>query len=493
MTPGEKSEIQSSRRMIDMTVAAVLGLGVFCLWAPTLGIRFYQDDYWSLFLSQNPYLGLIPAAIPWDHVWRPLGQFAPFFVIRRFFGLNPFVFHLTNLSIHLLNGFLVYRLALSMMERREFALVTTIFYTLNSVHTRMMQWAVGIESLLSATWYLLAFSMYLRFRQHASRSAYWLSLGAFTGSLLTKEWSISLVPLLLWYELVCDPSRGRLGQRAKWKTIMGSMAGYCIVLFTYVPVRMFLLTFPSTGQYALNLIGPLAVSNLAEYLRFAVLATSEIGPSLRPMLVGSVVTLLIFMLFLSWMLRLQLVVFGLGWFVITLIPVLFIPRLQPYYLVIPLVGFAITISALAKVTVQILPFGSMKRWAPLLLASLLSSAMLIITAKEVRTQQEALWLTKPQRFVDCTLAYLSNRWPSLPAHSLLFFLGLRPEEYLFLAFGSSVNVVYNDNTIRTAFIPSRYYLPFVNTKATPSPLDKNIVDRETLNAFCKNKPSLRLQ
>ncbi len=491
----EKSKHQPSLWMIDVGVAAALALFVFCMWNPTLGIRFYQDDYWSLFLAQNPSLGLIPGAIPWAQDWRPLGAFAPFYIIRRLFGLNPYVFHLTNLLIHLLNGVLVYRLSLLLMGTREFALVAAIFYSLHLAHTRSMQWAAGIDCFLSTAWYLLAFSTYVQFRKNGHRWAYWASLIAFAAALLTKEWSVSFVAVALWYELVSGPASRRFRSRAQWKTAGVSIAGHCMLLFIYLGIRIALFTFPREGQYALHLSASLMMRNLAEYLRFAVFPVSAFESPLTPTLAGTLVALFLLMLVFSCIFRRQVMSFGLGWFVIALSPVLFISRLEPYFLAIPLAGFAIAVGALAKITVQLLPFDAIKRWAALVLAGMLVGTMLIAGAKEVRIQQEALWLVRPQRFADCTLAYLSSRWPSLAPNSLLFFRNFNAEEHYILGFGSAVNVYYNDNTIRTAFISrdNDNYSSLVNTLATPSLLEDKIVHREAVTAFCENTSSLRLQ
>ena len=492
MSLWEKSRSQHSLTMIDVGVCAALALSVFYEWWPTLGTRFYQDDYWSLFLAQNPALGLIPGAIPWAQDWRPLGAFAPFYLMRSAFGLNPFALHLTNMLVHLLSGLLVYRLALAMIGAREFALVTTIFYSLHLAHTRSMQWAAGIDNFLSAVWFLLAFSMYVQFRQHGRRWAYWGSLIAFAVSLLTKEWSVSLVPVLLYYEFLCAPAHLRLRPRAAWNTVGLPIVGYCVLLFTYLAVRILRFVLPSEGVYGLRLSASLALSNLAEYLRFAVFPTSVFGPALGAMLAGVFVVAFLLLLLLSLIYRWRLVSFGLGWFVITLSPVLFISRLEPYFLAIPLVGFAIAVGELAKITVHLLPFAAIQRWTAVVLAGVLFGTMLITGAKEVRIQQEAPWLVRPQRFADCTLAYVSSRWPSLPPNSLLFFQNFNAEEAYILGFGSAVNVHYNDTTIRTSFIPqNEIYSPFVNVEAKPSHQNDKIVRRDVLAAFCENTPWLR--
>lgn len=494
MSSEEKASIPLSPWIIDVGVAVMLGLAILYVWGPTLGIRFYQDDYWVLFLTQNPYLGLAPGAIPWAFYWRPLGLFVPFYVMRRLFGLDPFVFHVANLSIHLLNGVLVYRLGLVMMKMRTFALVAAIFYSLHLAHTRAFQWAVGMESLLSATWFLLAFRLYLRFRQEGHRWAYWASLIAFTAALLTKEWSVSFVPVLLWYELVCNPSSRSIRQWAQWKSVGIPLAGYCVPLSAYLAIRMSLYSFSSEGQYALIFGKTLALRNLAQHLDRAIFPAAASGFSLQPTVAGLLAASLLCMLLLSWTFRWRLMTFGLGWFVLTLSPVLFISRLESYFLVIPLVGLAMTVGAICERTVQILPLDSIRRRAPILLASILFGTMLLSAAKEVRIQQEAPWMVKPQRFVDCTLAYVSNRWPSLPAHSVLFFRDLHIDEPIYLGKGSAINVYYNDNTIRTSFMPHPGFRNLlVNTTATPSPLDDKIIHREALAAFCENSPLLRLQ
>jgi len=56
-------------------------------------------------------------------------------------------------------------------------------------------------------------------------------------------------------------------------------------------------------------------------------------------------------------------------------------------------------------------------------------------------------------------------------------------------------VHYNDNTIRSAFIPhdKASYSPFVNVIAMPSPLEQKIVDRTALAVFCPQTLALGLE
>jgi len=489
--------IRPSPLFIDLGVAVTLGLSILYVWGPTLGIRFYQDDYWHLFLTQNPYLGLVPGAIPWEPHWRPLGQFVPFYVSRRLFGLDPFILHLANLSIHLVNGVLVYRLGLMMMMRmRTYALVAAIFYSLHLAHTRSFQGAF-IENLLSATLYLLALCFYLRFRQDRQRWAYWVSVATFTAALLTKEWSVTFVLILFWYEVACNSSSGSIRSWRHWKSIGIRLAGYCLPLSAYLGIRMSLYSFSSLeGQYGLIFGETLPLRNLAQYLIWTVFPAAASGISLDPMVAGLLAASLFWIILVSWGLRWELVTLGLGWFVITLGPVLFISRIESYVLVIPLVGFAIAVGAICKLAVQILPRDSIRRWTAVLFAIVLFGAMLIPAAREVRIQQEETsWLVNAQRFVDCTLAYVSHRWPSPPAHSIFFFLDLHTQDVYSLGLGSAINVYYNDNTLRTSFIPQPRgtYSPFVNIIATPSPLEDKIVSREMLAAFCDTTPTLRIR
>ena len=381
--------IRPSPWIIDVGVAGTLGLSILYVWGPTLEIRFYQDDYWILFLTHNPYLGLVPGAIPWAHEWRPLGSFVPFYVIRRLFGLQPLIFHLANLSIHLLNGVLVYRLCLVMMKMRTFALVAAIFYSLHLAHTRAFQWTVGIDGLLSATWFLLAFWLYLHFRQEGHRWAYWASLTAFTAGALTKEWSVTLPLILLWYEVACDPAPPSTRQWAQWKSVGMRLAGYCVPLAAYLAICMSFFSFSFEGQYKLTFSAKLALGNLARYLRWAIFPAAASGFSLDSMVAGLLAVGVFSMLLLFWTLRWKLMTFGLGWFALALGPVLFISRRESYFLVIRLVGLAITVAAICKKTIQVLSLGPKRQWAAILLAGVLFATMLLPAAKEVRIQQEA--------------------------------------------------------------------------------------------------------
>lgn len=481
---------ESSRRLpawlIDCAFALALGLSVFYLWWPTLETRFYQDDYWILFLTQNPLLGVVPS--PGDPDWRPLGAFAPFYLLRWLFGLNPFAFHLANVLVHLLSGLVVYRLASAMMGARDWAIVAAIFYSLHWAHTRSMQWAAGIDNFLSAAWYLLAFLTYIRFRETRRRGAYWCSLLFFAAALLTKEWSVTLVPIMLWYELTAQPPSSRPRPTEQWKTLAIPWAGYGVLLFAYLSVRTLLFALPKEGQYALTLSTALALNNLAEYVRASVSSVAD--PPLTTMQAAMVLATLVFTLVASWILHWRLVILGLGWFVVTLSPILLISRRSSYFLAIPLVGMAIALASLVREAVQLLPVAAITRRASLVLGGLLLGGMLGSGAPEVRAQQAAQWLVRPQRLAECTLSYIASHWPSLPPHSVLYFRGFAAEEPYFLAFGTAINVHYNDNTIRSSFSPADTGSegPIPGARVDPPPLGAKVVPRDEV-ASCERLSS----
>ena len=81
---------------------------VFLFYQPSLFYYFISDDFISLSFKKN-YLDLIKID-PLNNHYTPVNGIINFFLYKMF-GVNPFPFHLFTIGIHLLNIYLVYRLA----------------------------------------------------------------------------------------------------------------------------------------------------------------------------------------------------------------------------------------------------------------------------------------------------------------------------------------------------------------------------------------------
>jgi protein O-mannosyl-transferase len=115
----------------------------------------------------------------------------------RLAGLNPFVYHLTNLVLHVLNTCLVFRLAMMLSGRMEVAFLTALLFGVHPMHVESVAWISERKDVLYAFFFLASLVYYVRYAKEGLRPKYLLiSLLLFIPSLLSKGQAVSLAVLL---------------------------------------------------------------------------------------------------------------------------------------------------------------------------------------------------------------------------------------------------------------------------------------------------------
>src|SRR5437868_962594 len=71
-------------------------------------------------------------------------------------GLNPMGYHLLNLLLHALNGYLIYRLALHYTKREMLSLATALLFVAHPIHTEAVSQIAGRTELLACSLALLS-------------------------------------------------------------------------------------------------------------------------------------------------------------------------------------------------------------------------------------------------------------------------------------------------------------------------------------------------
>jgi tetratricopeptide (TPR) repeat protein len=115
-----------------------------------------------------------------------------------FFGFNPFVYHLNNLLLHVLNSVLVFSIILMLGGNLMTALVTALLFGIHPTRVESVAWIMERKDVLYTLFFLGAMIFYLRKNLAVSLWLFFLSL-------LSKAMAISL-PFVL---LLCDYLQGR--------------------------------------------------------------------------------------------------------------------------------------------------------------------------------------------------------------------------------------------------------------------------------------------
>jgi protein O-mannosyl-transferase len=235
------SRIKHDERSAPVRPLLLFVLLAFIAYYSILNSYFLSDDF--------AQIGKVLEG-DWSLAWgrEHGGFFRPLFILSyivdaRLWGARPTGYHLTNVLLHGLNSFLVYRLTLSLLRPQKLtdgggqgiALVAGLLFLLHPSHTEAVSWISGRADLLAALFCLaalLACSHYLEKR----RALYLLlSLFSFALALLSKESAASL-PLILfalsfYFEAMTRPGKDAFLQALK------TCALFFPLLFIFILVR----------------------------------------------------------------------------------------------------------------------------------------------------------------------------------------------------------------------------------------------------------------
>ena len=124
-----------------------------------------------------------------------------FWAERQLWGLNPLPFHLVNVLLHGINGILVYFLLRRL--RIPAAWLAATLWTLHPVNVESVAWVTELKNTQSGVFFFCALLCFLRFEAHQRRRWYALALLCGAAALLSKPSTVVLPVVLLlcaWWE-----------------------------------------------------------------------------------------------------------------------------------------------------------------------------------------------------------------------------------------------------------------------------------------------------
>ncbi len=134
---------------------------------------------------------------PLSGMYTPLAYIS-FAIDYKLGGLDPRIYHLVNLILHLLNISLVYFIAGRFARGKEIAGVVALLFAIHPMNVGAVAWVSGRSTLLFSSFYLAAFYSYLLYLDHKFRNRYLVyALILFILSLLSKSAAVTLPVLLL--------------------------------------------------------------------------------------------------------------------------------------------------------------------------------------------------------------------------------------------------------------------------------------------------------
>ncbi len=264
------------------------GLGLLAIvtlvaFAPALAAGFTNfDDH--LYVVNNPLI----RGLDGTHLWamftdRGLAHYQPlvwlsYAIEYRLVGMAPWLYHLTNIVLHIVNALLVWRLFVLLGLRPWGALIGAAVFAVHPLRVESVAWVTERKDVLFAVFYLVALTEYLRCMSGTNASALlvpavdrhqefetadqsvWdrrltVALGAFVLALLAKAGAVTLPVVLLMAELWLPG--GDL--RRHWRRL---------VPFFAIGGGVALLAISNAAPYAGTLEGPARLAVVAFGLLF---------------------------------------------------------------------------------------------------------------------------------------------------------------------------------------------------------------------------------
>lgn len=376
---------------------------------------FHYDD--APAILDNPHLdGWQTFAGHLDHMVRPV-LYATFLLDRSLYGTNPAGYHLLNLLLHLGSGLFVYLILTQVMaEKATFVpFWAALLFLIHPIATETVTYISGRTSGLMAFFYLSALYLYIKASTDGEAGKHerlYLS-GAILSLILSlgsKETAMTFPLVLLLWDVMIRKLTGPSLRSA----ILSRHLPFWIVLLVSAGWAFSHPRYTALAQFSFN-IRPFW-DNLLSELHAATCALSlfftpwnqnfDHDLPVFHSLIQWPLPLDLFLLFgiavaaLFSARRIPLVAFGLGWFLIQLLPTSLIPRndlLSERNLYLPSVGLLLAIVALSSRFKQwittILPRPRLIRFGSMSLATALVFALCLFTYQrnQLYHDQISLW------------------------------------------------------------------------------------------------------
>jgi tetratricopeptide (TPR) repeat protein len=120
----------------------------------------------------------------------------------KFYGLNPLLYHLWNVLLHLLNTWLVFKLTEKLSGKKITAVIVSLLFAIHPMHVESVAWISERKDVLYTSFYLLSLLFYLRYLDSGKKIKNYLStVLLFICSLLSKPAAVTLPVLLILIDL----------------------------------------------------------------------------------------------------------------------------------------------------------------------------------------------------------------------------------------------------------------------------------------------------
>lgn len=291
----KKSLIQRLDSQDWKYLGAALAL-TFIVFIPALTNDFVNwDDDYNLANNTNT------ALLTWDNILKifsepVIGNYNPlpiltFAIERSIFGLDPTIYHVNNVLLHLVNVFFIYRIFRSLDLNYLTAGLGALLYGIHPMRVESVAWVTERKDVLFGAFFLAALWFYIQYvKTGYIKKYFYAALGLFFIALFAKIQAVSLpLTMLLVDYYYRRPLKIKLIIE-KWAFFLLSLAiGLLGIYFlkdqgsindttTYTFVQRLFIGGYSLGVYIAKFVFPYTMSPLYPYPAVIPLVVKLIAP-----------------------------------------------------------------------------------------------------------------------------------------------------------------------------------------------------------------------
>ncbi|MEX2028600.1 MAG: hypothetical protein WD988_03850 [Candidatus Curtissbacteria bacterium] len=411
----------------DFFIFLFLVVGATVVFSKSFFNFFAQDDFILISqFSQNAFLDNIKNVFDYPGVthWRPVHNIY-FFLAGTLFGKNYFFYHLLTLILHIVSGFLIFKVVEKVSLSQKAAVSSAFLYTLSYNHFTSLFWISGGATIIGFTFLIASFYSYLCRRNV-------LSLFFFIVSILASEAMVVGVLIFFAWELLA-------GKRSRMPK---SLALLIAISLVFSAMRLIFLNPGKVSEsYSIQL--PLSDLSAVKYYVLRVLGFMEGGGmGIVNLGTGTFLTAALLSFTLRYrQIRTRTLIFALVTVFAGLFPFVLIPaHLSAHYVNISLFGFS---------TAAGIIIGRMNN----VVAAFVLGLFFVVNLLAVSTLNGNHWTTQRASLAGAYISRLESQ--NLPISSKIVFednsLSTSKEAYIVLGTGEAIKFWFPDKNYNTCF------------------------------------------
>ncbi len=410
--------------------------------------------YWNEFIALNP-----------SGWFRPLANELVESLLYPIARLHPVPYRVPLYALFVLITLAVYALTSALTRRRLAAGIATFFFTIHTTNAYVTYDLGFMPELLYTFFYLIGTLAFLRYLERDSKLAYCWSLLFFVAGLLSKESCVSLPATLFLTGMVFSPPSNSLRERfcgaarrtAPHMVIAVLYTGYALGYLHVAGVSITKLLDrsqkPNPGAYVAFLNeGFFSNAQLALVWAFNIPRGwwgqwQHLTPGMGSYL--NVFRILAFILMAVALIKAErkIVLFGIAWFWITVIPPLaLVTSFVPHYLFLPIVGLSLVIGVVfAAGHDSVRPFQPLPAKAALIIVF---ASLLYVNNRSIRGNiYDSRLLGGSAKLASDTLNDLKRIYRALPSDAKLYFADADEPLYWEHDYGKFIQLAYENDRI----------------------------------------------